>query len=230
MAANGPMTLVFRNSGSWKWISSALAALAIITLAGLFSQAGAFTLEELERNDPLVNIRAVNPDIVVDMRYATDNNFLHRVLYKSPECFLRRSVAEKLSKANDSLKAKGYGVKCWDCYRPHSVQVEMWKILPDARYVADPKKGSNHNRGIAVDVTLVDFKGQEMEMPTGFDDFRQIAWRDYQDLPEKQKKNRAILRNAMEQAGFKSIRTEWWHYDGAKPSQYPIIPESASHP
>jgi D-alanyl-D-alanine dipeptidase len=201
-----------------------------LVLAGFYNHAGAFTLEELERNDPLVNIRDVNPDIVVDMRYATADNFLHRVLYKSPECYLRRSVAEKLSKAHESLKAKGYGIKCWDCYRPHSVQVEMWKILPDARYVANPKKGSNHNRGIAVDVTLVDLEGQEMDMPTGFDDFRKVAWRDYQDLPENKKQNRAILRNAMEQAGFKSIRTEWWHYDGARPPLYPIIPETASRP
>ena len=230
MAANGPMTHVFRNSGSWKWINRLLTALIILGPVVFFSQAGAFTLEELSKNDPLVNIREVNPDILVDMRYATADNFLHRVLYKSPECFLRRSVAEKLSKANEALKAQGYGIKCWDCYRPHSVQVEMWKIMPDARYVADPKKGSNHNRGIAVDVTLVDLKGQEMEMPTGFDDFRQVAGRDYEDLPKAKKKNRAILRQAMEQSGFRSIRTEWWHYDGANPPLYPVVPDTANQP
>jgi D-alanyl-D-alanine dipeptidase len=202
----------------------------VLVLAGFVSQAAAFTLEELDRNDPLVNIREVNPDILVDMRYATADNFMGRVLYNSPECFLRRSVAEKLSKAQGLLSEQGLGIKCWDCFRPHSVQVAMWKIVPDKRYVANPKKGSNHNRGIAVDVTLVDAQCREMDMPTGFDDFRAVAARDYKDLPEDRKKNREILRTAMEQAGFTSIRTEWWHYDGGVPSQFPVIPEPAAKP
>ena len=106
----------------------------------------------------------------------------------------------------------------------------MWEILPDKRYVANPKKGSNHNRAIAVDVTLVDSSGREMDMPTGFDDFRPIAARDYKGLPEVKRKNREILRRAMEQSGFRSIATEWWHYDGGVPSQFPIIPEAAERP
>ena len=230
MAVNESSKAIIRNWTRWKRFNAFWATTLILLLAGTFTLAWAFTIEELDRNDPLVNIKEVNPNILVDMRYATTDNFMGRVLYTSPECLLRRSVAEKLSQAQVLLETQGLGLKCWDCYRPHSVQVEMWKIVPDRRYVANPQKGSNHNRAIAVDVTLVNAAGHEMDMPTGFDDFRPIAARDYQGLPKAQRENREILRQAMEQSGFRSIATEWWHYDGGAPSQFPIVPEAVVEP
>lgn len=173
----------------------------------------------------LINIKDISPDIIVDMKYATTDNFLNRKMYSINECYLNADVARKLVNTQEYLKKSGLGLKCFDCYRPHSVQFEMWKIVPDGRYVANPAKGSKHNRGIAVDLTLVNASGDQLEMPTKFDDFTQKAWRDYPDLNEKVKKHRRWLRDAMEKNGFTSIRTEWWHYDGASSRNHPLIKE-----
>ena len=171
----------------------------------------------------LVNIKDLNKDIIVDMKYAKPDNFLGKPLYGKNECYLQKEVAMKLVLAQKYLEKRGLGLKCLDCYRPLSVQKKMWKIMPDARYVANPKKGSRHNRGISVDVTLVDAQGDELEMPTKFDDFSKRAWANYPNLPQWQKENRELLRGVMERSGFKGIRTEWWHFDGASAKDYPLI-------
>lgn len=172
----------------------------------------------------LINIKDLTQDIAVDMKYATRDNVFKTKFYKCNECFLNKAVAFKLVKAQRYLEKRGLGLKCWDCYRPFGVQKAMWKIKPDSRYVANPnKKGSQHNRGIAVDVTLVDAKGKELEMPTAFDSFSKRAWRDYKNLPDWQAENRDLLRKAMERSGFKGIRTEWWHFYGAPSKGYPIV-------
>lgn len=160
-----------------------------------------------------VDVRKLDDTIQIDLKYASDDNFFGRKFYQSDRCALRRSTAERLVRVHKKLQAQGYGIKIWDAYRPLSVQWQFWQVLPDARYVADPNKGSRHNRGSAVDVTVVDHNGQELEMPTGFDDFRERAWSDYADLPDHIIKNRSILKEAMISEGFQPIETEWWHYD-----------------
>ena len=160
-----------------------------------------------------VELKDIIPDVVLDIRYATTNNFVGEVLYPSPRCFLVKEAAFALKDVQDDLKVKGYRLKVFDGYRPLSVQKRMWEILPDSRYVANPESGSRHNKGYAVDVSLLDIDGNEVLMPTLFDDFSEKAHSDYMDLPEEAIRHRTILRTAMESHGFKGIETEWWHYD-----------------
>ncbi|HTL89683.1 MAG TPA: M15 family metallopeptidase [Leptolyngbya sp.] len=162
----------------------------------------------------LVDIRSINPRIALDIRYATANNFVKQQLYPSARCILRASVAQQLSQVQTQLETRGLGLKVYDCYRPLSVQRRLWQILPDPRYVADPAYGSRHNRGAAVDVTLVDRNGKELAMPTEFDDFTERAGRSYQNLSACILKNRQTLEDAMVKAGFIPLSTEWWHFDG----------------
>ena len=164
----------------------------------------------------VVNIKEVSPRIIVDMKYATEDNFTKKRLYDSNSCFLRNSTAIKLSAVQKELEGMNLGLKVWDCYRPMAVQRILWTILPDERYVANPKTGSRHNRASAVDVTLVDSQGRELQMPTGFDDFSTKANHHYQDLPDQMIRNRELLKSLMEKAGFIPLPEEWWHYDDEK--------------
>jgi len=171
----------------------------------------------------LVDIKEVNPRIVVDMRYASEDNFTKKKLYDSNTCFLRKSTAVKLDAAQKELEGMNLGLKVWDCYRPLAVQRIFWAILPDERYVANPKTGSRHNRASAVDVTLVDSQGKELQMPTGFDDFSPKADHRYQDLPGQVIRNRELLKGLMEKAGFIPLPEEWWHYDDEKWMQFDLM-------
>jgi zinc D-Ala-D-Ala dipeptidase len=161
----------------------------------------------------LIDIRSVNNKIALDIRYATTNNFLKKKLYPVARCVLRGAAVKLLSQVQDDLAKNGLGLKAYDCYRPLSVQKQMWEILPDSNYVANPAKGSRHNRGAAVDVTLVDRNGKELEMPSGFDDFTERAHRDYTDASPQALKNRQRLEDAMTKYGFIPLATEWWHFD-----------------
>jgi len=169
-----------------------------------------------------VEAQKINPHIRLDLRYATKNNFLHQAVYPQARCFLRYEAAHALSDVQKELENIGLGLKIFDGYRPLSVQKKMWKIMPDARYVANPAKGSRHNRGMAVDITLVDSTGKELPMPTGFDCFTSRAHHDYMELPADVRRNRWILKTVMEKHGFRSIRTEWWHYDFKGWKKYPV--------
>lgn len=172
---------------------------------------------------PLVEVTQVVPRVVVDLRYATAQNFTGQVLYPpSARCYLRADVAEALAKAATALAQEGLFLKLWDCYRPKRVQFQLWDIVHDERYVANPRKGSRHNRGAAVDLTLCDAQGQELPMPTPFDDFGEKAHRDYQKLPKEVIQNRAKLEQAMVQAGFSGMPTEWWHFDFGRWQGYPL--------
>jgi zinc D-Ala-D-Ala dipeptidase len=169
-----------------------------------------------------VNIQAVNPRIVTDIRYATSNNFVGKAVYSHPVCFLRKEVAAKLSAIQIKLEKQNLGLKIYDGYRPRSVQYIFWEIMPDSRFLADPKIGSKHNRGAAVDVTLVDSFGNELLMPTPFDDFSIKAYSDCVDLPQEAIQNRTILHTAMQEGGFLILPTEWWHFDDCDWEQYPL--------
>ena len=169
------------------------------------------------------DVTILAPGIKVDLRYATDNNFTKHVIYpKSARCYLRIKVAERLAAVQKSLEQKELGLKVYDCYRPRPVQAKLWALVPDERYVANPKNGSRHNRGAAIDLTLVDKNGVELAMPTPYDDFTSRAHRSYQDLPAEALKNRAILEAAMVAQGFLPLPTEWWHFDDPDSKQYPM--------
>lgn len=138
-------------------------------------------------------------------------------------CFLRRETAAKLSRVQEALEKEGLGLKVFDGYRPLSVQKKMWAHFPIEGYVANPAKGSNHNRGAAVDLTLVDPDGHELAMPSGVDEFSERAHRDYQGGSLAALKNREILQKAMEKEGFRGITTEWWHFDDRDCKIYPLL-------
>ncbi|MFN4226544.1 MAG: M15 family metallopeptidase [Candidatus Ratteibacteria bacterium] len=160
----------------------------------------------------LVNIKKIIPDIVLDIRYATENNFTGKILYPTSDCFVAKEVAIALKKVNEDLKKQGYKLKIFDGYRPLSVQKIMWEIIPNPKYIADPEKGSAHNRGYAVDVSLVDLNGNDVLMPTDFDEFSEKARPDYNNLPTLAIKHRRILHNTMKKYGFIPSKTEWWHF------------------
>ncbi|MBZ4419262.1 D-alanyl-D-alanine dipeptidase [Myxococcus sp. RHSTA-1-4] len=179
----------------------------------------------------LVEATSVVPDLVEDLRYATEDNFLKMKVYPdTARCLLLPESAARLKKAADVLRPKGYRLKVYDCYRPRAVQYEMWKIMPVPGYVADPRKGSNHNRGGAVDLTLVTLDGQEVEMPTAFDTFSKEAHHGYQGGTEASRKHREILREVMVGAGFTLNRMEWWHYDLPDAKTRPVLDVPFSAP
>lgn len=162
----------------------------------------------------IVYLGSVDTTIVMDVKYATTNNFVGKVLYPTDKVYMRKIVAEKLSEANRYLRENyNLSIKIFDGYRPLSVQKLMWEILPDPRYVADPSKGSRHNRGAAVDITLIDENGNEIEMGTPYDDFTEKAHYDYEELSDDVKANRKLLRDVMIKFGFEPLETEWWHFD-----------------
>ncbi|WP_315698451.1 D-alanyl-D-alanine dipeptidase [Capnocytophaga canimorsus] len=164
-------------------------------------------------HDDFVNIQALSDDFILDLKYATTDNFLKQAVYDCAECFLRKETAKALVAANESFKKLGYRIKIFDCYRPLSVQQKMWSILPGTHYVANPAKGSKHNRGAAVDITLVDSNGNELDMGTAFDYFGKEAHHNYQNLPSQVIKNRKLLKEVMDKHNFRSIYSEWWHYE-----------------
>ncbi|TDT40467.1 D-alanyl-D-alanine dipeptidase [Maribacter spongiicola] len=157
-----------------------------------------------------------------DLRYATDNNFLKEQVYDCGECYTRAKTVKALLKANEEFKKHGVKIKFYDCYRPNSVQYKMWKIVPNPQYVANPVKGSIHNKGGAVDITLVTLDGDEVKMPSDFDFFGKRAYHDNFDLPQEILDNRKLLKETMEKFGFWSTRTEWWHYNLQGASHDPI--------
>jgi len=164
-------------------------------------------------SNAFVNLRNYSADFVFDMKYATTDNFLNKKVYPCDECFLKVKTVKALLKANSSFLEKGFKIKLYDCYRPRAIQKKMWRIVPDANYVANPKKGSIHNRGGAVDISLVDFNGIELDMGTKFDFFGKEASHNYLELSEEILKNRKLLKDIMLQHNFKSFDSEWWHYN-----------------
>ncbi len=156
------------------------------------------------------------------MRYASADNFLGRAVYDAPRCLLVSDAARRLLAAERDLRSQGYRLVVWDCYRPRSVQYLMWELVPDDRYVADPRKGSRHNRGAAVDVGLRATDGSEVPLPTPHDDFTERAARDYMDLPADAIADRQRLERAMAAHGWIPLASEWWHFDAPGWERYPL--------
>jgi zinc D-Ala-D-Ala dipeptidase len=177
-------------------------------------------------NKEMVELKSLGPGIIYDLRYATINNFMHRLMYpeNTAVTFLRRPVADSLMKVLHELNEKGIGIKIFDAYRPYSVTVKFWELVHDERYVANPARGSGHNRGTAVDLTLIWLKDNtELDMGTGFDNFTDSAHHSFIAFPSQIITNRNLLRSTMEKYGFRAFGTEWWHYYLANQSQYEVL-------
>jgi D-alanyl-D-alanine dipeptidase len=180
---------------------------------------GGFFANAQEIDTTFVNLKDYSSDFIYDMKYATPDNFLKAKVYDCAECYLRLKTVKALVEANNAFMKKGYRIKLYDCYRPLTIQKRMWIIVSNPKYVADPSKGSIHNRGGAVDITLVDPMGNELDMGTAFDFFGPEAAHDYSTLPGKVRKNRKLLRKIMEQNHFKRFDSEWWHYNLDQPQK-----------
>lgn len=170
----------------------------------------------------MVELRTAMPALLYDLRYATGNNFTGKTLYKSgKQTYLRLPVATALASIQADLESQGLGLKIFDAYRPFRVTKKMWALIGDERYVANPAKGSGHNRGTSVDVTIVRLStGEELDMGTGFDNFTDTAHHGFAHLSPDARRNRNILRTAMERHGFIALETEWWHYTWSQARQY----------
>ncbi len=169
----------------------------------------------------LVEVSDVIPDAVIDIRYATKDNFTGEVLYPVARCKLRRAVATRLAKAAALLRKQDRRLLVWDCYRPTAIQDKLWKLVPDERYVANPKQGSRHSRGAAVDVGRVDNDGKPVRLPTAFDDFSEAAHR-VNALKGDAGTEARRLEAAMKKAGFVGMPTEWWHFDAPDAAKYAL--------
>lgn len=194
----------------------------LFTLTGIPSASADAASVPVKKSE-LVLVRDYSKDLAIELKYATWNNFAKKTLYPSPTCVLTKGTLDKLIKANNLVKKQGYSIKIWDAYRPLSVQKIMWDATPDKNYVANPyRSGSKHNRGAAVDITLVDKNGKELKMPTGFDNFTAKASPNYKGMSTEQRKNMNILAKAMTSSGFKQLSTEWWHFDDTEYANYKI--------
>jgi zinc D-Ala-D-Ala dipeptidase len=176
-----------------------------------------------EKINNLVDVSSVIPDIEIDSKYATKDNFTKKIIYPIAKCYLIEEVARALNVASEDFNKLGYKIKVWDGYRPLKTQYIFWELVPDERYVANPRQGSRHNRGCAVDLTLIDKNGKELNMGTDFDDFTEKAHRDFQDFPSEILMNRQLLQNIMEKNHFVGWKNEWWHFDFEGWENYPIL-------
>ncbi len=182
------------------------------------------SLIEKDSSQKLVDVTEYLPGVVLDIRYATENNFTGKVLYPEAKSFARLPVVKALQKVRAELQKENLDIKIFDTYRPYSITKTMWEYVQDDRYAATPEKGSRHNRGCAIDLTLVDLQtGNEIEMPTEYDAFSVKSHDYYMDLPEAAIFNRARLRDVMEKFGFKHLNSEWWHFDFIGWENYPLM-------
>jgi zinc D-Ala-D-Ala dipeptidase len=196
---------------------------------GLWVINSAKTLRKTTASTPnkvMQNVLQQIPNIHLALQYATPNNFTKQALYppKTQTTFLRAAAVMALKKVQDSLNIMGLGLKIFDAYRPYSATKKMWQIVPDDRYAANPKNGSGHNRGIAVDVTIINLNTQqELEMGTGFDNFTDTAHHSFTNLAPAILQNRLLLKNLMTHNGFNPLPTEWWHYSLPNAKQYELL-------
>lgn len=162
----------------------------------------------------LVEIKQYIPDVVLDIRYATTNNFMHRRMYLQPKAYVRLPVVKALQAVQADLHSRGLALKIYDAYRPYTVTVKFYEMTPDTNFVANPRLGSKHNRGCAIDLSLIDLKTKkELDMPTPFDSFSKKASANYPGISKLQMANRELLKTIMQAHGFTVLPTEWWHYD-----------------
>lgn len=165
-------------------------------------------------NNQLLELKSHIPGLILDIKYATEDNFMKRIMYPQARAFARKPVVLQLIKVQEELKKKGLGLKIFDAYRPYSITIAFYREASNKAFVANPNKGSRHNRGCAVDLTLIDLKtGKELNMPTAYDSFSPKAAAIYPNLPPQVIKNRQLLIQTMRKFGFKVLKNEWWHFD-----------------
>lgn len=203
-----------------KWLCTFL---LFITLAGQAQYKYGLTPVTLDKynanraanpQNELVNLEKHIPGIKLDIRYATTNNFTKEKIYNLPRAYARKPIAESLKKAQAEFNKLGYGIKVFDAYRPYAATVKFYEVYHDTTYVASPYRGSRHNRGCAIDMTIFDLKtGEDLRMPTEYDSFRKEAWPSTPVKDPVIKKNRDLIISVMERNGFKVNGSEWWHFD-----------------
>lgn len=188
------------------------------------SRAGLELSIRKDRKKQLIDLKKLIPELHTEIRYATTRNFTGKVLYQHPLVLLRAAPAKALQLAEEELNRKGLALKIFDAFRPYSVTCAIWRLVPDRHYAANPVNGSNHNRGVAVDITIVDLKtGKELDMGTDFDDFTDSAHHDFYQLPSMVLANRRLLKQTMRKYGFDIVPSEWWHYQWRDRGGYEII-------
>jgi zinc D-Ala-D-Ala dipeptidase len=178
------------------------------------------------RSPDLVELVTLDPTIKLDIRYATANNFVGRPVYTEARAFLQRPAAEALVRAHRAVKEKGYGLLIFDGYRPWTVTKLFWDVTPKSKreFVANPKEGSKHNRGCAVDLSLYDLRtGSEVQMPSAYDEMSPRAYPSYAGGTPEERERRDVLRAAMEAQGFTVEPNEWWHFNCKEWRAYPIL-------
>ncbi|MFM2482132.1 D-alanyl-D-alanine dipeptidase [Celerinatantimonas sp. YJH-8] len=175
--------------------------------------------------DKLADVSLVFPEILLDIKYATDDNLTGQPIYKAPHCWVHPQLIEHLAISLHVAKLAGFQLKIFDGYRPTMAQQRLWEALPDPRYVADISLGSNHSRGIAIDLTLVDQEGHELDMGTGFDDMSEHSHPLAPSHPVAIQRNRLLLNAIMLAGGFQGLATEWWHFELPNALDYPVLPD-----
>jgi D-alanyl-D-alanine dipeptidase len=179
-------------------------------------------------NAGLVEIAGPDYPVLIDMRYAGHDNITGAPIYKRPACFLNAEAAALLRRAIQLAAQMGLRLKIFDAFRPTEAAWALWNHNPDPNFLADPRKGSPHSRGAAVDVTLVDADGHDLDMGTDFDAFTPLAFHGNLDVAPAQQKNRALLLGIMTAAGWDFYRNEWWHYQLFQPRRYPLLSDAAA--
>ena len=209
-----------RNSRS----TLALLALFLILSFQALAQDGP-PKEPKKREAKLVELITLDPTIKLDIRYATEDNFVGKKVYPEARAFLQKPAAKAVAKVHSKLRERGLGLVIFDGYRPWSITKLFWEVTPDdkRKFVANPAKGSKHNRGCAVDLSIFDLKtGKPVDMPSGYDEFTERASPDYAGGTAEQTANRELLRNLMEDVGFTVNPNEWWHFDYKDWEKYAI--------
>ncbi|MEG6520363.1 D-alanyl-D-alanine dipeptidase [Desulfotomaculum sp. 1211_IL3151] len=174
-------------------------------------------------NNDLVKLKELDDSFVYDLKYASTDNFTGKKIYSHAICLIHRNTAQKLISANNDFKQLGYRIKIYDAYRPYSAQRILYDAAENKNFLADPEKGSNHNRGAAVDITLVDKYGHELPMPSNFDEFSIRSRINYYRTEKERISNRELLGRIMVKHGFKRIGNEWWHFEDTESKQYPLL-------
>ncbi|HSW86311.1 MAG TPA: D-alanyl-D-alanine dipeptidase [Rhabdochlamydiaceae bacterium] len=190
-----------------KWIPFGIIFAAFISFAPAHLHCEESTASEL------IDIQSFIPQLKIDLKYATADNFTGKIVYNFHHCLLLKEAALKLRDVQAELETMGLGLKVWDGFRPAAAQWKFWELVPDERYVSDPRKGGRHTRGTAIDLTLITKDGKELTMPSDFDDFSEKAHRNYMEASKEAIKNRELLQLVMEKHGFVGLPTEWWHFD-----------------
>jgi D-alanyl-D-alanine dipeptidase len=174
----------------------------------------------------MVEITRADFDVEIALAYATADNIAGKPIYRNAACYLEEAAADRLGVAIRLIRPLGLRFRIFDAFRPVEAQWKLWEACPDPEFIADPRRGGPHNRGVAVDLTLIDEQGNNLEMGTGFDDMRLLSHHARLDVPVQAQRNRFTLMGIMSAAGWDFYQNEWWHYQLFNARDYPLIDQS----